>query len=147
LITLINDVLDLSKAEAGKLDLSLTAVELRREIEQVIALFGARAHDKGIELAAHIARGAPASLQADPIRLHQVLANLVNNAVKFTDSGAALLSVAAVPDAAHGPMLEFSVTDTGIGIEPAEQRRIFDAFEQADASVTRRFGGTGLGLA
>jgi PAS domain S-box-containing protein len=147
LITLINDVLDLSKAEAGKLELSVTSVDLRREIEQVVALFAARAHDKGVEIAAHLAPGTPATLQGDPIRLRQVLANLVNNAVKFTDSGAVLLSVAAVNEAGFGPMFEFAVTDTGIGIEPAEQRRIFEAFEQADGSVTRKFGGTGLGLA
>jgi PAS domain S-box-containing protein len=146
LVTLINDVLDLSKAEAGKLTLAVAPIELRREIEQVAALFGARAHDKGIELAAHIAPGVPASIQADPIRLRQVLGNLVNNAVKFTDSGAVLLGVAVVEDGAAA-MLEFSVTDTGIGVDPSEQRRIFEAFEQADGSVTRKFGGTGLGLA
>jgi PAS domain S-box-containing protein len=146
LITLINDVLDLSKAEAGKLELSLAPVDLRREIEQVVALFAARAHGKGIELAAHIAPGAPATAQGDPVRLRQVLGNLVNNAVKFTDSGAVLLSVASVMEEDFGPMLEFSVTDTGMGIEPAQQRRVFEAFEQADGSVTRKFGGTGLGL-
>ncbi|HEY6124014.1 MAG TPA: ATP-binding protein, partial [Steroidobacteraceae bacterium] len=147
LITLINDVLDLSKAEAGKLTLASGPFELRRELEQVVGLFGARAHDKGIEIAAHIARGVPATVHGDPIRLRQVLGNLVNNAVKFTDAGAVLLAVTMVaPD--KGPaMVEFSVTDTGVGIAPAEQKRIFDAFEQADGSVTRKFGGTGLGLA
>ena len=150
LITLINDVLDLSKAEAGKLALAVAPIELRREIEQIAALFGARAHDKGIELAAHIAPGAPASFQGDPVRLRQVLGNLINNAVKFTDSGAVLLGVAVVQDGeggTNGAMLEFSVTDTGIGVDPSEQRRIFEPFEQADGSVTRKFGGTGLGLA
>jgi PAS domain S-box-containing protein len=146
LITLINDVLDLSKAEAGKLELAVAPVEVRREIEQVVALFGARAHDKGIELAAHIAPGVPATIQGDPIRLRQVLGNLVNNAVKFTDTGAVLLAVSVAQEGA-ATMLEFSVTDTGIGVDPAEQRRIFEAFEQADGSVTRKFGGTGLGLA
>jgi PAS domain S-box-containing protein len=146
LITLINDVLDLSKAEAGKLALTVAPIELRREIEQIAALFGARAHDKGIELAAHIAPGVPASIQGDPIRLRQVLGNLINNAVKFTDTGAVLLGVAVVEDGGAA-LLEFSVTDTGIGVDPAEQRRIFEAFEQADGSVTRKFGGTGLGLA
>jgi PAS domain S-box-containing protein len=147
LITLINDVLDLSKAEAGKLTLSNGPFELRRELEQVVGLFGARAYDKGIEIAAHIARGVPTTVHGDAIRLRQVLGNLVNNAVKFTDSGAVLLSVNAIPAGAGPATIEFSVTDTGLGIAPDEQRRIFDAFEQADGSVTRKFGGTGLGLA
>ena len=147
LITLINDVLDLSKAEARKLVLASSPFELRREIEQVVGLFGARAHDKGIEIAAHIARGVPATILGDSIRLRQVLANLVNNAVKFTESGAVLLAVNVVPGDSSEAELEFSVTDTGIGIVPEVQTRIFDAFEQADGSVTRKFGGTGLGLA
>jgi two-component system sensor histidine kinase/response regulator len=147
LITLINDVLDLSKAEAGKLELARGPFDLRRELEQVIGLFGARAYDKGIELAAHISRGVPATIHGDPIRLRQVLGNLVNNAVKFTESGAVLLAVAVVPDDSSAAILEFSVTDTGVGVAPEEQKRIFEAFEQADGSVTRKFGGTGLGLA
>ena len=147
LVTLINDVLDLSKAEAGKLTLASGPFELRRELEQVVGLFGARAYDKGIEIAAHIARGVPSTVHGDPIRLRQVLGNLVNNAVKFTDAGAVLLAVTAIPAGAGPATLEFSVTDTGVGIVPAEQQRIFDAFEQADGSVTRKFGGTGLGLA
>ena len=97
LVTLINDVLDLSKAEAGKLELSRVPFELRRELEQVVGLFSARAYDKGIEIAAHIGRDVPAVINGDPIRLRQVLGNLVNNAVKFTDSGAVLLSVTSVP--------------------------------------------------
>jgi hypothetical protein len=147
LVTLINDVLDLSKAEAGKLELARGPFELRRELEQVVGLFGARAYDKGIEIAAHIARGVPAIIQGDPIRLRQVLGNLVNNAVKFTESGAVLLAVAVVPDEGRDAVLEFSVTDTGVGVSGDEQQRIFEAFEQADGSVTRKFGGTGLGLA
>ncbi len=147
LITLINDVLDLSKAEAGKLELARAPFELRRELEQVVGLFGARAYDKGIEIAAHIARDVPATIHGDPIRLRQVLGNLVNNAVKFTESGAVLLAVTVVPGDTADAMLEFSVTDTGVGVAPEEQKRIFEAFEQADGSVTRKFGGTGLGLA
>jgi PAS domain S-box-containing protein len=147
LITLINDVLDLSKAEAGKLTLASGPFELRRELEQVVGLFGARAYDKGIELAAHIARDVPPTIKGDPIRLRQVLGNLINNAVKFTESGAVLLAVTAVPGAETEAVLEFSVTDTGVGVSPDEQQRIFEAFEQADGSVTRKFGGTGLGLA
>jgi PAS domain S-box-containing protein len=147
LVTLINDVLDLSKAEAGKLGLARGPFELRRELEQVVGLFGARAYDKGIEIVAHIARGVPSIIHGDPIRLRQVLGNLVNNAVKFTESGAVLLAVAVVPDEMSETMLEFSVTDTGVGVSSDEQKRIFEAFEQADGSVTRKFGGTGLGLA
>jgi PAS domain S-box-containing protein len=147
LITLINDVLDLSKAEAGKLELTRAPFELRREIEQVVGLFSGRAHDKGIEIAAHIGRNVPATMHGDAIRLRQVLANLVNNAVKFTENGAVLLAVTVAADSAEPLMLEFSVTDTGLGIAPDVQERIFEAFEQADGSVTRKFGGTGLGLA
>jgi two-component system, sensor histidine kinase and response regulator len=147
LITLINDVLDLSKAEAGKLSLAVAPVDVRRELEQVVALFGTRAHDKGVEIAAHIAPGVPASVHGDAIRMRQVLGNLVNNAVKFTESGAVLLAVGIAREAGAAPMLEFSVADTGIGVDATAQRRIFEAFEQADGSVTRKFGGTGLGLA
>jgi PAS domain S-box-containing protein len=147
LVTLINDVLDLSKAEAGKLVLAHTPFDLRRELEQVVGLFAARAYDKNIEIAAHIARDVPATIQGDPIRLRQILANLTNNAVKFTESGAVLLAVTAVPDGGTDCTLEFSVTDTGVGVGVEEQQRIFEAFEQADGSVTRKFGGTGLGLA
>ncbi|HEU4590435.1 MAG TPA: ATP-binding protein [Steroidobacteraceae bacterium] len=147
LITLINDVLDLSKAEAGKLELFNAPFELRREVEQVVGLFSGRAYDKGIEIAAHIGRDVPATVHGDAIRLRQVLANLVNNAVKFTDSGAVLVAVTVAAGPGDAPMLEFSVTDTGLGIAPEVQERIFEAFEQADGSVTRKFGGTGLGLA
>ncbi|MDF3020978.1 MAG: putative Sensor histidine kinase, partial [Steroidobacteraceae bacterium] len=147
LVTLINDVLDLSKAEAGKLELSRAPFDLRRELEQVVGLFSARAYDKGVEIAAHIGPDVPAVINGDPIRLRQVLGNLVNNAVKFTETGAVLLSVSSAPSGESLAALEFSVTDTGIGVEPQEQQRIFEAFEQADGSVTRKFGGTGLGLA
>jgi PAS domain S-box-containing protein len=147
LITLINDVLDLSKAEAGKLELDRTPFELRKELEQVIGLFGARANEKSIEIAAHIARDVPPTIQGDPVRLRQVLGNLVNNAVKFTECGAVLLAVTTAPTEGRETVLEFSVTDTGLGIAPEQQARIFEAFEQADGSVTRKFGGTGLGLA
>jgi PAS domain S-box-containing protein len=147
LITLINDVLDLSKAEAGKLELSRGPFELRRELEQVVSLFSARAHDKGIDLAVHIGRDVPAVINGDPIRLRQILGNLVNNAVKFTESGAVLLSANTTASGDSLAALEFSVTDTGLGVALDVQQRIFEAFEQADGSVTRKYGGTGLGLA
>jgi PAS domain S-box-containing protein len=147
LVTLINDVLDLSKAEAGKLSLAHGSLDLRRELEQVVGLFGARAHDKNIEIAAHVPRGVPPSIQGDAVRLRQILGNLVNNAVKFTERGAVLLAVEVIASDEANTLLEFSVTDTGVGIVREEQQRIFEAFEQADGSVTRKFGGTGLGLA
>ena len=147
LVILINDVLDLSKAEAGKLELARAPFDLRRELEQVVGLFSARAYDKGVEIAAHIGPDVPAVINSDPIRLRQVLGNLVNNAVKFTETGAVLLSVSSAPSGDSLAALEFSVTDTGVGVAPQEQQRIFEAFEQADGSVTRKFGGTGLGLA
>jgi len=147
LITLINDVLDLSKAEAGKLELARGPVDLRRELEQVVGLFIGRACDKGIDIAAHIGREVPAIIQGDPIRLRQVFSNLVSNAVKFTDRGAVLLAVNLAESIGTQQMLEFSVSDTGVGVAPEEQQRVFEAFEQADDSVTRKFGGTGLGLA
>jgi PAS domain S-box-containing protein len=147
LITLINDVLDLSKAEAGKLDINRAPFDLRREIEQVVGLFTGRACDRGIEIAAHIGRDVPAVMHGDAIRLRQVLGNLVNNAVKFTEAGAVLVAVTVAASDRDKLMLEFSVTDTGVGVAATEQKRIFEAFEQADGSVTRKFGGTGLGLA
>jgi len=98
-------------------------------------------------VAAHIGRDVPAVMHGDAIRLRQVLGNLVNNAVKFTEAGAVLVAVTVAASSTDQLMLEFSVTDTGVGVAPAEQKRIFDAFEQADGSVTRKFGGTGLGLA
>jgi len=147
LVTLINDVLDLSKVEAGKLTLARTQFEVRREIEQVVNLFSARAYEKNIELAAHVALDVPQSMLGDPVRLRQVLGNLVNNAIKFTESGAVLLAVTVARADGGELQLEFSVNDTGVGVAPDEQARIFEAFEQADDSTTRRFGGTGLGLA
>ena len=141
-------MLDLSKAEAGKLELARAPVDLRRELEQVVGLFSGRACDKGIEIAAHIARDVPAIIQGDPIRLRQVLSNLVNNAVKFTESGAVLLAVNAGPERNGAVRCSSSRSPTPASAwPPDEQQRIFDAFEQADGSVTRKFGGTGLGLA
>jgi len=147
LVTLINDILDLSKVEAGKLALTPTSFEVRREIEQVVSLFSARAFEKNLELAAHVAREVPTTMVGDAMRLRQVLSNLVNNAVKFTESGAVLLAVYLAPADEGESRLEFSVSDTGVGVAADERERIFEAFEQADDSTTRRYGGTGLGLA
>ena len=149
LITIVDDILDISKIEAGKLDVMLTTVELRRELDQVLGLFAARAYDKGIELISHIAPGTPLSIETDPMRLRQVLGNLVSNAIKFTTQGVVLVSVSPErsSDVAPPPGIRIDVLDSGMGV-PADQReRIFEPFAQADESVTRRFGGTGLGLA
>jgi PAS domain S-box-containing protein len=146
LIGIVNDVLDLSKIEAGKVEMTLGDVNLRREVEQVVALFGARAYDKGIDIAAHIAQDVPATLRCDGVRLRQVLSNLIGNAVKFTERGAVLVAVRGCHENG-APRIAFAVSDTGVGIRHDQQARVFEAFEQADVGVTRKFGGTGLGLA
>ncbi|MEZ5500066.1 MAG: ATP-binding protein [Steroidobacteraceae bacterium] len=149
LIAIINDILDISKIEAGKLDVATELVNVREELEHVVNLFSAQAFAKGIEIASHLAPGAPPTIQSDRLRLRQVLSNLVSNAIKFTERGAVLVSAsrgraAADTDANH---IEFAVIDSGIGIAPQLQEHVFEAFAQADDSATRRFGGTGLGLA
>jgi len=144
LLTIINDILDFSKIEAGKLDLDPVAFGLRECVEGTIKLFALKARQKGLDLHCSIAPETPRSVVGDPVRLRQVLLNLIANAVKFTEEGSVAVEVAARSGAAA--MLEFSVLDTGMGIPLEKQRTIFEAFSQADGSMTRRFGGTGLGL-
>lgn len=159
LLILINDILDFSKIEAGRLELEDTEFSLRERFSTTLKTLALRAHKKGLELAFRIPPDVPDKLVGDPIRLCQILVNLVGNAIKFTDKGEVVASVEEIPwndevvaevevnrsgdDAIE---LHFSVRDTGIGIPAEKQNIIFDAFEQADASTTRRFGGTGLGL-
>jgi len=147
LLGVINDVLDYSKIEAGKLSLEAIPFELDSVFRNVSALVSLKAQDKGLELLFHIRRDVHRHLVGDPLRLGQVLTNLVNNAVKFTDAGEIVVSVEPEPSDAGMAMLRFSVRDTGIGIDPAQQEGLFHPFTQADGSVTRKFGGTGLGLA
>jgi EAL domain-containing protein (putative c-di-GMP-specific phosphodiesterase class I)/signal transduction histidine kinase/CheY-like chemotaxis protein len=142
LLAIINDILDFSKIEAGKLELEAVPADLAEIVEDVLALFWERASAKGLDLAAHIDPATPALIETDPTRLRQVIGNLVNNAIKFTETGAVL--VQAGP---KGGGLRISVRDTGIGIERDKIPGLFEAFTQADQSTTRRFGGTGLGLA
>jgi signal transduction histidine kinase/CheY-like chemotaxis protein len=143
MVALINDLLDMTKAEAGKLTIDEHDFDLRRVLDDTIALFEPAAHKKGLALRTVVTDDVPLALRGDGLRLTQVLTNLVSNAVKFTSSGEVVLRVRSV-----GPLaLEFEVRDTGIGIEPAMRSRLFTAFEQADGSTTRRFGGSGLGLA
>ena len=146
LLTVLNDILDVSKIEARRLALDAAPFSLRDTVEEAVRLFAPRAHEKRLELACHILPDVPDGLVGDAGRLRQVLVNLVGNAVKFTDAGDVVVEVAAETVTADEAVLRFSVSDTGIGIPQDAQRRIFGAFVQADASTTRRFGGTGLGL-
>ncbi len=143
LMALINDILDFSKIEAGKLDLEHIEFDLPAAVQSVARLVSSQAHDKGLILRLQLAADVPARVSGDPLRLRQVLLNLASNAVKFTDAGDVTMAVAALCDG----RLRFSVTDTGIGIDPSLRHLLLDPFSQADSSTTRRFGGTGLGLA
>jgi len=146
LLEILNDVLDLSKVEAGRLTLETIDVDLRGELESIADLFAARAHAKGLDLTLLVPPELPATVRTDPVRLKQVLANLVGNAVKFTEQGRVEISVRLVAHAVDDVELRFDVRDTGIGIPPERQALVFESFTQADGSMTRRFGGTGLGL-
>jgi signal transduction histidine kinase/DNA-binding response OmpR family regulator/HPt (histidine-containing phosphotransfer) domain-containing protein len=142
LMTVLNDILDFSKIEAGKLVISYEPSVLRDILEEVAELFAGRAHKKRLELTCHIEEGVPEMLELDADRLRQVLSNLTSNAVKFTDQGQVVIR--ARPS--EGKRIRFEVVDTGIGISKEAAPRLFDAFVQADGSMTRRYGGTGLGL-
>jgi HAMP domain-containing protein/CheY-like chemotaxis protein len=145
LLSLISDILDLSKVEAGKMEISAGPLELATIGEYVERAFGSVAEQKGIEFRIETAEGAPQSIFTDEQRLQQVLRNLLSNAFKFTDSGHVALEVAAAPDDTPYE-LSVTVSDTGIGIAQDKLRLIFEAFQQADGTTSRRFGGTGLGL-
>jgi signal transduction histidine kinase/DNA-binding response OmpR family regulator len=149
LLHVVNEILDFSKIEAGQLHLEAVEFDLVDLVEETTAMFARPAQEKGLELVVGIdaALGVSALFRGDPFRLRQILVNLVGNAVKFTGSGEVMVSVALLRGAEGGTTVEFSVADTGIGIEPEAQRRIFEQFSQADGSTTRRYGGTGLGLA
>ncbi|HEX7020463.1 MAG TPA: response regulator, partial [Gemmatimonadaceae bacterium] len=148
LLAVINDILDFSKIEAGRLDIESTEFGLDDVIASVTMLTAHKAHDKGLELLAHVQHGVPERLVGDPLRLGQILTNLVNNAVKFTEHGEVRLTVERLEDAAAGDAvhLRFAVRDTGIGMSDEQAARLFQPFTQADMSVTRKHGGTGLGL-
>ena len=147
LLTVINDILDFSKIEANKLDIEHQPFNLPQVIRHTLAPLKLRAEGRDIALRTELAPGLPEWLSGDAGRLRQVLLNLVGNAIKFTESGHVTLGVEVVPAAPNGPpVLRFSVQDTGIGIAPDRLASVFDAFSQADTSISRRFGGTGLGL-
>ncbi|MGB1110271.1 MAG: ATP-binding protein [Gammaproteobacteria bacterium] len=147
LLTLLNDVLDLSKIEAGHLELEEVDFQLHRLIESVIMLMSGKAHLKGLKIEAEIDPDVPMVLKGDPTRLRQILFNLLSNAVKFTDQGRILVKVGFQPSGRNEYHLRLAVSDTGIGISEEAKEHLFDAFSQADTSIARRFGGTGLGLA
>jgi signal transduction histidine kinase/CheY-like chemotaxis protein len=147
LLTIIDDVLDYSKIEAGKLELRPAEFDLRAGLGQTVKALAVRARQKGLELTCEIRPGTPETVVCDASRLRQVLLNLVSNAIKFTDRGGILVRAALDSREGREVTLGFSVSDTGVGISHDQQERIFEAFVQADGSMTRNFGGTGLGLA
>jgi len=146
LMSIINDILDFSKIEAGKLVFETMDFDLRTTLEDVTDMIGLQAHAKGVEFILDVAPGTPINLKGDPGRLKQILVNLAGNAVKFTEKGEVSIHARAVEDKDDKALLRFEVRDTGIGIPPDRLELIFESFSQADASTTRRFGGTGLGL-
>ncbi|MGH3088250.1 MAG: PAS domain S-box protein, partial [Rubrobacteraceae bacterium] len=147
LLTIINDILDFSKIEAGKMRIDATDFDLTSVVEEVVVLFAHKAHLKGLELASLVEYDLPTRLRGDPGRLRQVLANLVSNAVKFTEEGEVVLHAELIEEGESSVRARFEVSDSGIGIGAEEREGLFRSFSQADASTTRRYGGTGLGLA
>jgi PAS domain S-box-containing protein len=146
LLGIINDILDFSKIEAGKLDLDPIPVFLRDVVGDTLKAIAFKAHEKGLELACDLRPGLPDLVLGDPVRLRQVLTNLVGNAVKFTEKGEVVVAGDLIEEKPDAYMVRFSVSDTGIGIPAHKLGKIFDPFTQADGSTTRRYGGTGLGL-
>ncbi len=146
LLTVINDILDFSKIEAGKLALEQIVFDLRETVEETVDLLAEIAHSKGLELMCLIQEEVPSIVQGDPNRLRQILTNLLGNAIKFTTHGEVVVRVANMGQDAQTARLRFEICDTGIGIDPEEQRHLFQPFSQVDSSTTRQYGGTGLGL-
>jgi PAS domain S-box-containing protein len=146
LLGIISDILDFSKIEAGKLDIEKTDFRLEEVLENVSSVVSQKAHDKNLEFPLATQQGLPPNLVGDPLRLGQILINLVNNAVKFTEHGEIVVTVAVAEKSLDKVNLKFSVRDSGIGMTPEQTARLFQAFSQADSSTTRKYGGTGLGL-
>lgn len=147
LLGLINDILDYSKIEAGKLELSQLDFELHKTVEQPVMMLAQKANAKGVELLSFVDARVPTYLRGDPDRLRQILINLINNAIKFTEHGEILLQCRIEQRDAEKVLLRFTVSDSGIGIPAARLERLFKSFSQVDTSTTRNYGGTGLGLA
>lgn len=147
LIQIINDILDISKIEAGKLKLEQIAFDLRQLVTEAQELFSGQAGSKGLRLTTILSEAVAHEYVGDPVRIRQILANLIGNAIKFTAQGQVTVSMTVVDDAVGQTNVCLKVQDTGIGVEPAIQANLFTPFTQADGSTTRKFGGTGLGLA
>lgn len=147
LLAIINDILDISKIEAGKLRLEKSSFEMGKVFDSVCTMVAERAHAKGLELVLDVAPNLSGNFSGDPLRLGQILLNFVGNAVKFTEQGAIVMRALIAEERGDQVLVRFEVQDSGIGIAPEVLPRLFAAFEQADGSTTRRFGGTGLGLA
>ena len=146
LLGVINDILDFSKIEAGKLDIEAVDFRLDDVIASVTSITAQKAQDKGLEFLAEVEKSVPQNLVGDPLRLGQVITNLINNAIKFTERGDVYLKAELLEQIGERARLRFSVKDTGIGMTPEQAARLFQPFSQADASTTRKHGGTGLGL-
>ena len=145
LLTLIEDILDISKIEAGRVVLETTDFDLHGLVHSIATMLAPQAHTKGLAFSVYIAPETPFLLRGDPVHVRQVLINLVGNAIKFTEQGGIEIRVNLVSEDTHNAGIRFEVIDTGIGIAPEAQARIFESFTQADSTTTRRFGGTGLG--
>jgi PAS domain S-box-containing protein len=147
LLGIIDDILDFSKIEAGKLEVEAIPFSLDQALDNLVSVLSLRAEQAGLELRLDLSPGLPTALVGDPSRLGQVLLNLGNNAVKFTEQGSVTVAVRVLASDAQSATLQFEVRDTGVGMSPEVQQRLFQPFTQADASTSRRYGGTGLGLA
>jgi PAS domain S-box-containing protein len=147
LLNLLNDILDLSKIESGHIDLEEIDFDLRELLDKVCELLAIRAHEKRLELACRIMPDVPTNLRGDPTRLRQILTNLVGNSIKFTERGEVVLRVDGQSGGNQSGVLQFAVSDTGIGIPEEKLAQVFESFTQVDASTTRQYGGSGLGLA
>ncbi|PHS28936.1 MAG: hypothetical protein COA85_02405 [Robiginitomaculum sp.] len=147
LMSVLNDILDLSKIEAGKLQVENIDVDIRHALRKLERLWRPNIEDKGLNFTVNIDDNVPSAIKGDPVRIRQVLFNLLSNAAKFTQKGEVAIHVSAKPGSGAETSITFEVRDTGIGMSEEEQGRLFSTFEQADGSITRRFGGTGLGLA
>jgi len=146
LLNTINEILDFSKIEAGKLEMDHNQFNLQAVVKSVLATAAARAQGKGLQFITHLSPHLPAELIGDPVRLRQVVINLLDNALKFTHDGHIEFTLDLEETSANSVLLHFSIADTGIGIPRDMLETVFESFTQVDSSITRRFGGTGLGL-